>query len=89
MKAWVESERGLKPAASRADYSDFIYDDRREVDFSGRGCGALQYDRSARADQFDCALKAGFASTALDHDVEFIAQRRFFGGVQPEVSEPR
>ncbi len=81
-------ERGLKPAASRADHSDFIHDDRREVKFGSGGRSALQYDSSARADQFDRAAKAGFASTAIDHDVEFVAQSRFFGGLESELSQP-
>src|SRR5271154_6995767 len=37
-------ERGLKPAASRADHRNFVHYNRREVDLSGRGHGALQYD---------------------------------------------
>ena len=82
-------ERGLKSAASRADHGDFIYHNRREVKFGRGGRGALQYDSSAWADQFDCAPKAGFASTAIDHDVEFVAQSGFFGGLESELGHPR
>ena len=82
-------ESRLKAAASRADHGDFVHHDRREIDFSRRSRGALQYDLSARTHEFHRAAKTGLTSAAIDRHVEFVPQRRLFRSLESELSEPR